>query len=232
MTISPDAVRQAVPAWPRSRHGVQACREAPRRPGRIIVGYPPGGTLDQTARRLADAWKPTGPHLPRRQPPGRRGPDRERPAQARARRRQRGAVHPHLGDDHLPACLHATFPTTRRDLRPSPRSLRDLRAGDQHCGAGRVKTLAGLCALARPTTPAAASHRPRPDRWRSSWAIASRRPPSSAHAHCLPRLRAGHAGPAGRTGSGLPRLRRRLPAVPGKRKLRLLAVTGERVHAS
>jgi tripartite-type tricarboxylate transporter receptor subunit TctC len=26
-------------------------------PGRILVGYPAGGTLDQTARRLADAWR-------------------------------------------------------------------------------------------------------------------------------------------------------------------------------
>ncbi|OUL98452.1 tripartite tricarboxylate transporter substrate-binding protein [Variovorax sp. JS1663] len=26
-------------------------------PGRIVVGYPPGGTLDQTARRLAEAWR-------------------------------------------------------------------------------------------------------------------------------------------------------------------------------
>lgn len=25
--------------------------------GRIVVGYPPGGTLDQTARRLSEAWK-------------------------------------------------------------------------------------------------------------------------------------------------------------------------------
>ncbi|MET3918569.1 tripartite-type tricarboxylate transporter receptor subunit TctC [Variovorax sp. OAS795] len=28
--------------------------------GRIIVGYPPGGTLDQTARRLAQAWRSQG----------------------------------------------------------------------------------------------------------------------------------------------------------------------------
>src|SRR3954451_14889547 len=26
-------------------------------PGRIIVGYPAGGSLDNTARRLADAWR-------------------------------------------------------------------------------------------------------------------------------------------------------------------------------
>jgi tripartite-type tricarboxylate transporter receptor subunit TctC len=29
-------------------------------PGRILVGYPPGGTLDQTARRLAEAWRRQG----------------------------------------------------------------------------------------------------------------------------------------------------------------------------
>lgn len=29
-------------------------------PGKIIVGYPPGGTLDQTARRLAEAWRKQG----------------------------------------------------------------------------------------------------------------------------------------------------------------------------
>ncbi len=29
-------------------------------PGRILVGYPAGGTLDQTARRFADAWRQQG----------------------------------------------------------------------------------------------------------------------------------------------------------------------------
>ena len=28
--------------------------------GRLIVGYPPGGTLDQTARRVAEAWRAQG----------------------------------------------------------------------------------------------------------------------------------------------------------------------------
>ncbi|MBJ2155568.1 tripartite tricarboxylate transporter substrate-binding protein [Variovorax sp. IB41] len=32
--------------------------------GRLIVGYPPGGTLDQTARRLTEAWRTQGrPYL-------------------------------------------------------------------------------------------------------------------------------------------------------------------------
>lgn len=29
-------------------------------PGRLVVGYPPGGTLDQTARRLSEAWRLQG----------------------------------------------------------------------------------------------------------------------------------------------------------------------------
>src|SRR5262245_54599589 len=29
-------------------------------PGRIIVGYPAGGSLDNSARRLADAWRQQG----------------------------------------------------------------------------------------------------------------------------------------------------------------------------
>src|SRR5262245_26021345 len=29
-------------------------------PGRIIVGYPAGGSLDSTARRLADVWRQQG----------------------------------------------------------------------------------------------------------------------------------------------------------------------------
>ena len=31
-------------------------------PGRLIVGYPAGGTLDTTARRVADAWRKQGRH--------------------------------------------------------------------------------------------------------------------------------------------------------------------------
>lgn len=32
--------------------------------GRLIVGYPPGGTLDQTARRLTESWRTQGrPYL-------------------------------------------------------------------------------------------------------------------------------------------------------------------------
>lgn len=34
--------------------------QAPAPPRRIIVGYPAGGTLDQTARRVAEAWRKQG----------------------------------------------------------------------------------------------------------------------------------------------------------------------------
>jgi tripartite-type tricarboxylate transporter receptor subunit TctC len=41
-----------------------AFAEADAAMGRLIVGYPPGGTLDQTARRLTEAWRTQGrPYL-------------------------------------------------------------------------------------------------------------------------------------------------------------------------
>ena len=38
-----------------------ALAQTKAQPGRIIVGYPAGGSLDATARRLADAWRQQGP---------------------------------------------------------------------------------------------------------------------------------------------------------------------------
>jgi tripartite-type tricarboxylate transporter receptor subunit TctC len=45
----------AAASWP-LRAGAQAQPQA----GKIVVGYPAGGTLDQTARRLSDAWRKHG----------------------------------------------------------------------------------------------------------------------------------------------------------------------------
>ncbi|MGH8786807.1 MAG: tripartite tricarboxylate transporter substrate-binding protein [Cupriavidus necator] len=45
----------AAGVWP-----VRATAQGSGQTGKIIVGYPAGGTLDQTARRVADAWRKQG----------------------------------------------------------------------------------------------------------------------------------------------------------------------------
>ena len=214
--LSRRAFARFVLAAPARRGLPAAVAQAGGTTGKLLVGYPAGGTLDTTARQLTEAWRKQGRHTSSTTASAPRAASRAASSSASAPTPARLLCTHDFRTDDLSACLHAPMydpaadfvpvsplvkpPAPLRSAAPCPLPSRTL--DDYVAWVRRTPDSATLCIAGRRVDGALPGLS----------AVGGRQPEAAARR--LPRLGAGHAGSGRRPDPGVLRLRRRLPALP------------------